>query len=107
MESPVRTRFSRLVRWPSIISASGENGEVQIEVRDVLFLWLVSFRGAEIQVHTYSFLFWVVLGYVGLGSNDGCFLAFLVWYESLGLDNGGGGSFLLVGSLSLGWLGLD
>ena len=70
-------------------------------------LWLVSFRGAEIQVHTYSFLFWVVLGYVGLGSDDGCFLAFLVWYESLGLDNGGGGSFLLVGSLSLGWLGLD
>ena len=28
-----------------------------------------------------------------MGSNGGCFLGFLVWFEGLGLDNVVGGSF--------------
>ena len=52
-----------------------------------------------------SFFFWVVWRLECLGSDGGCFLDFFDWFEGFGSDDGGG-SFLLVGSLSLGWLGL-
>jgi len=45
-----------------------------------------------------AFLFWVVLG-----SEGGCFFGFLAIFKGLS-SNKGGGSFLLVDSLGLGWL---
>ena len=53
-----------------------------------------------------TFLFWVVLGVEGLGYEGGCFLGFLAWSEGLGLHGDRGKSFLLVGSLGLGWMSL-
>lgn len=41
----------------------------------------------------------------GLGLDDGCFLGFFDWSEGL-VSDGIDGYFVLVGSLSLGWLGL-
>lgn len=52
-----------------------------------------------------SFLLWVILGLEGLGPEGGCFLDLLDRFEGF-RSNDGGGSFLLVGSLSLDWLGL-
>lgn len=52
-----------------------------------------------------SFLFLDVLGFEGLGSYEGCFLGFLVVSEG-GSDGGEGGSFVIVVSFDLGWLGL-
>lgn len=52
-----------------------------------------------------AFLFWVVLGFDGFGSDGGCFFVFLVWYEGLYLDDGEGGSFIF--SLGLCWLSLS
>jgi len=57
--------------------------------------------GSDVQ--SKPILFRVVLGSEGLGFEGGCVLGFLVEIERLGLDRGGG-SFLLVGSLGLGWL---
>ena len=53
-----------------------------------------------------TFLFWVVLGVEGLGFEGGCFFGFLAWSEGLGLHGDRGKSFLLVGSLGLGWMSL-
>ena len=47
----------------------------------------------------------VILGLEGLGPEGGCFLDLLDRFEGF-RSNDGGGSFLLVGSLSLDWLGL-
>ena len=41
-----------------------------------------------------------------MGLDGGCFLGFLAWSEGLGSDGGGGGSFIWVRSLGLGYLGL-
>ena len=63
-----------------------------------------SYLGLDLESRT--FLFLVVLGSDGLGFEGGCFLGFLAWSEGLGLHGDRGKSFLLVGSLGLGWMSL-
>lgn len=50
-----------------------------------------------------AFPFWAILGSEGLGSDGG---GFLTGFEGLRSNVGEGGSFLLVVSWDLGWLGL-
>ena len=55
-----------------------------------------------------TLIFWEFLGSEGLGSEGGWFLSlFGLWSGDLGLKCGGGGSFLLLRSLGLGWLGFS